>query len=78
MEKIKGILSNGGGRVVEWGILLSLIVYLICLSFYTGKTINRIENVERKAERIENIEQNITDMKADIRWIKEYLEGKYK
>jgi len=78
MGKIKGFLGNGGGRVIEWGVLLSLVIYLICLSFNTGKTINRIENVERKAERVEKIEQDITDMKADIRWIKEYLEGKYK
>jgi len=78
MGKIKGFLGNGGGRVIEWGVLLSLVVYLVCLSYNTGKTINRIEMVEKKAEKIESIEQNITDMKADIRWIKEYLQGKYK
>ncbi|HRS25983.1 MAG TPA: hypothetical protein P5140_05520 [Methanofastidiosum sp.] len=78
MNKIKLFFGNGGGRIIEWGVLLSLVVYLICLSYNTGKTINRIEVVEKKTDRIENIEQNITDMKADIRWIKEYLEGKYK
>jgi len=78
VNKIKLFFGNGGGRIIEWGVLLSLVVYLICLSYNTGKTINRIEVVEKKTDRIENIEQNITDMKADIRWIKEYLEGKYK
>jgi len=78
MNKIKLFFGNGGGRIIEWGVLLSLVVYLICLSYNTGKTINRIEVVEKKTDRIENIEQNITDMKADIRWIKEYLQGKYK
>ena len=78
MEKIKGFLGNGGGRVIEWGVLLSLVIYLICLSFQTGRTMNRIEVVERKAERVEKIEQDITDMKADIRWIKDYLGGKYR
>ena len=78
MGKIKGFLGNGGGRVIEWGVLLSLVIYLICLSFQTGRTMNRIEVVERKAERVEKIEQDITDMKADIRWIKDYLGGKYR
>jgi len=78
VNKIKLFFGNGGGRIIEWGVLLSLVVYLICLSYNTGKTVNRIEVIEKKTDRIENIEQNITDMKADIRWIKEYLQGRYK
>lgn len=78
MSKIKLFWLNGGKETTIWMLLLSIILYLVNFSFYAGKLMKRIEDTESRAGRIENIEKDITEIKTEIKFIKEILQQKYK
>lgn len=78
MSKIKLFWLNGGKETTIWMVLLSIVFYLINFSFYAGKLMRRIEDAELKANKVENIEKDITEIKTEIKFIKEILQKKYK
>lgn len=78
MSKIKYFWVNGGGKAIEWGIILTLLFYIVSISYTAGKNVRRIEELEKKVDCIEQIQKDIASIKTEITFIKEILQRKYK
>ena len=85
-DNIKRFLNNGGReRIAYWGLLFTLVIYIVRALIGSGEYKNKVDtnarDIRTLKERltiIDEIRQDIAELKANQQRILEILQGKYK